>query len=203
MTEEQFHQLTNQLHQGDNQLLKAVFESYGTYCLRTLRKKTGCSREDAEDILQDAALVFRYNILAGKLHHNSNLRKYLYNICYNLQRARRQQKETEDIKQQKVVADWYSPVFITLPTLEKSEALRYQQQVDSMLAAFKQLGERCQELLTYFYHEGQDMKTIAQKMGLANTDVVKSNKFRCLQRLREHMFTKTSRISQVHKKDHL
>lgn len=54
--------------------------------------------------------------------------------------------------------------------------------IQFVFAAFDRLGENCRQLLTYFYLDELDNITIAQKMGLANANVVKSNKQRCMRR---------------------
>jgi len=45
------------------------------------------------------------------------------------------------------------------------------------------LDETCKRLLSFFYSDGLDNKVIAEKMGFANTDTVKSKKYQCFKRL--------------------
>jgi DNA-directed RNA polymerase specialized sigma24 family protein len=46
-----------------------------------------------------------------------------------------------------------------------------------------ELDETCKKLLSYFYFDGLENKIIAEKMGFANTDTVKSKKYQCFKRL--------------------
>ena len=47
------------------------------------------------------------------------------------------------------------------------------------------LDETCKKLLGYFYFDGLDNKVIAEKMGFANTNTVKSKKYQCFKRLQK------------------
>jgi DNA-directed RNA polymerase specialized sigma subunit len=53
----------------------------------------------------------------------------------------------------------------------------------------KKLDETCRQLLSYFYFDELDNKVIAEKMGFANTDVVKSKKYQCFKKLEKDVRT--------------
>ncbi|WP_158856034.1 RNA polymerase sigma factor [Lunatibacter salilacus] len=57
-------------------------------------------------------------------------------------------------------------------------------------ASFKKLGGNCKELLTRFYFEKQSMAKIAQAFDWTEA-TARNNKYRCIQRLRENLDTKT------------
>jgi RNA polymerase sigma factor (sigma-70 family) len=178
MSQPQFDRIVAQLRAGDNQPLKVLFEKYADHCVGGLQRHTGCSREDAEDAFQDAVIQFRENTLANRISHTKNLQGYLYSICFNLHRARQQQR----IQQNRKIAERGYEKF-EVPQIEKDITQQDQQRRTRLaLAAFERLGENCRRLLTYFYLDELDNATIAQKMGLANANVVKSNKRRCMQR---------------------
>ncbi|WKN44081.1 RNA polymerase sigma factor [Tunicatimonas pelagia] len=156
-----------QLQQGNTQILETLFVQHGPYCLRRLQQ-LGCAEPDAEDLLQDAVLVFRHNLLEDKLHHRNNLRGYLYLICCNLYRTRQQQAQA-------TIVSFNEALIRTEPEMDvagRQEALRI----------FQQLSSQCQEIIGRYYVDQQSMREIAQDMHFANTDVAKATKFRCVQR---------------------
>ena len=164
-----------ELKAGNNQSLEILFERYGTYCLRTLRRRTGCSLQDAEDILQESVIVFRNNAIGGRITHADNLRSYLYTICLNLYRAQAEKQVTQASRQQEVMERWYDDH----ATEHEGEA--YQHQVELVVSALDQLRPSCQRLLKYFYLQGYSMQEIAEQMNLANANVAKNMKYQCLQ----------------------
>jgi RNA polymerase sigma factor (sigma-70 family) len=173
------HTLRTQLNQGDEQLLAQVYAHCRTYCLRGLMKQTGCSTEDAEDLFMDALLIFRENVLSGKLERLSNLQSYLLGICLNLwrslSRARaRWQQEQDGFERQLWLIRGEDET-----SDEDAEYLRFQAR--RIAAALGKLGETCRRLLTYVYVEQRPHQEIAELMGLASANVVKVTRHRCYQ----------------------
>ena len=188
MSEPLFQEIVSKLQRGDTHALKVVFEAYGSYCLHRLRRHVHCSLEDAEDVLQDAVLVFHENALRNKIQYTNNLQNYLYSICFNLYRTRQQQQTRRNDHHRRVADELYETY--QKPRIE--EELARQEQLATVrlaFAAFDRLGENCRQLLTYFYIDELDNPTIAQKMNLANSNVVKANKFRCMRRWAQHVRT--------------
>lgn len=186
MSEHQFQEIVKQLQQGNNRSLKVVFETYGDYCVRRLRRHVHCRPEDAEDIFQDAVLVFRENALQNKIRYTTNLKSYLYSICFNLHRSYRQrQKQQKDYRY--TIAEHLHELS-EIPQAEKDIVQQEQQEAIRLtFTAFNRLGENCRKLLTYFYIDELDNATIARNMNLANTNVVKSSKFRCMRHWVKHL----------------
>ena len=182
MNQPQFERIIAQLRAGDNRPLKVLFEECADHCVRGLQRHTGCSPEDAEDAFQDAVLQFRENALANRITYTKNLKGYLYSICFNLHRARRQQRLQQD---KKIAEHRYEQS--EAPQIEKEiEQQDQQTHIQCVFTAFDRLGENCRQLLTYFYLDELDNTIIAQKMGWANANVVKSNKRRCMRRWAKH-----------------
>ena len=51
--------------------------------------------------------------------------------------------------------------------------------------ALLKIGKQCQELLQLFYGAGMSMVDIAKKLGLRNDKVVKSQKYRCINKVKD------------------
>ena len=160
MTHIQFGEIVNQLREGNNRPMKILFERYSDYCIEGLQRHVRCGPEDAEDIFQDAVLVFRENALHDKIQHTTNLKDYLYSICFNLHRARQQQKVRRNGDQQKIAEHLYERYEV--PQIER-EIMQQEKQtlINLVFTAFDRLGENCQQLLTYFYIDELNNSTIA------------------------------------------
>ena len=181
MNERVFQQLTQQIRSGDKQGMQYVFEQSSRYCVRTLIKKTGCEVADAEDVFMDAILIFRENILSGKLKQLSNLRTYLFGICWNLWRdlnrsRKKWQKEENEVERQ---------LYILVGQQDKpfawEEKEEMKRQVKIVCDALNQLSAKCKELLSYVYVEQIPQKEIASLMEFASPNVVKVTRHRCYQ----------------------
>jgi RNA polymerase sigma factor (sigma-70 family) len=192
MTESAFQQLQQQILADDPRGLSQVFAICSQYCIRSLRKKTQCSLEDAEDVLMEAMLTFRQNMVSGRVENLSNLKAYVFGICWNkwrdLNRARKRwQQEQEEVER---TLYWVLEDH-DLPFEQEEEARLFQQSLQRKLSlaqeALQELGEKCRQLLRMFYMEERSLQQIAEQMAFANANVVKVSKFRCYQKWMKKM----------------
>lgn len=181
MTELEFTTLAAQLKKGNNQSLKFIFENYSSYCLENLQRKTGCSYEEAEDILMDAIINFRDKMLAGKITYLTNLRNYIYTTCVNMQRARFQKKMQFEKNKDSLKMLYYQPEK-EMSYGEDNQVSYKEQLLNISQETFEQLGKSCQEILKDFYIYKMKMEAIAEKMGMANANVAKTTKSRCFKK---------------------
>lgn len=179
MNERSFQRLKNQIEAGDNKGLTYVFEQTSRYCVRTLIKKTNCDLQDAEDIFMDAIIIFRENILSGRVKQLSNIRTYLFGICWNLWRDLNRAK-TKWQKEQSEVERQLSLLMVNEDRILEEEDL-LSNRIKQVQEALQKLSTKCQELLTYVYIEKRPQKEIANIMGFASPGVVKVSRHRCYQ----------------------
>lgn len=165
-----------ELLSGNNQCLKILFEQFGTYCIRLLQKNTGCSKQDAEDILMDAVINFRQKIITGKIQYLTSAKNYLFTTCYNMALVRFNKEKVKNTRIADVVEALYAPS----EPIGDREAMH-----DIFAAAMSALGEKCREIITLYYFEQLSMKDIAEQLGLGNAEVAKSTKSRCFKKLTE------------------
>ncbi|MGV3630331.1 MAG: RNA polymerase sigma factor [Bacteroidota bacterium] len=142
--------------------------------IRSELKNLGCSRSNAEDIFQEAILILcrkneesDFRLETDAFFFVKSTSKFLW---YN--QARKEQKQatfelTGDVIQ--IDEDW----------LEKEERLNL---IENTIA---NLGKQCREILTFFYGKNLSMDEIAKKTGLRNDKVVKAQKYRCIQKVKD------------------
>jgi RNA polymerase sigma factor (sigma-70 family) len=164
-----------------NHYAKVSEKLYGYFpVIKKLILKNSGSREDAEDIYQEALIILIKKVQTSDFVLSSSLNTYLYSICRFLWSDRLKKKnkriEVEFEKDQEVFSG------NELETLYKTES-------ENKLAekAFQQLGEKCKQLLLLFYFKKQAMKEIALKLKFGSEKVAKNQKYRCLEKAKENL----------------
>lgn len=137
----------------------------------------GGSRSDAQDVFQEALVLFDRNLREGRFEGKSALTTYFVAIAkWRWVTLRRQQGRYRELSPAQYDGEVESAETETLRT-EHRELLS---------EAMGQIGERCRELLR-LYQLDYAMDEIAQKMGYSGPDVAKKEAYRCRTRLREHL----------------
>jgi RNA polymerase sigma factor (sigma-70 family) len=135
----------------------------------------GCNSTNAEDIFQEALLVYvrkkkdpSFTLTVAPFYYVRNTCKLLW---YNQARKNGNQATFELEKDVMALDDEWFQQEMKLSIVEK---------------AIQQLGEQCRQILQLFYGAGTAMAEIAVKVGLRNEKVVKAQKYRCLQKAKEN-----------------
>lgn len=137
----------------------------------------GGSRDDAQDVFQEALVLFDRNLREGRFEGKSTLATYFVAIAkWRWVTLRRQQGRYRELSPAQYDGEVESAETETLRT-EHRELLTEE---------MGHIGERCRELLR-LYQLDYTMEEIAQKMGYSGADVAKKEAYRCRMRLREHL----------------
>ena len=163
----------------DNRQHQALTRLY-TYLpvVEKLILSKGGTRVDAQDIYQEALIIFVRKVEEGNLVLNSSIDTYLYGICQMLWRNELRKRGTHQSLD----------IFVDLPEQNGlEEALLLEQRYRQAEVALNKLGERCKELLVLFYHKAMSMKSIATKMNLSSEKVAKNQKYKCLEKAKQHL----------------
>jgi RNA polymerase sigma factor (sigma-70 family) len=163
--------------------VKALYRFYPP--VRQLILKNSGSRQDAEDIYQEALIILFRKVKEGKFSLSSSLSTFLYSICrfqwmHELRRRKKQPEKSLDefTPQESEQFENY---------LEEEGKYRQAEQ------ALRMLGEKCREILRLFYFDRMDLKAIASRVGFRNEKVVKTQKHRCLEKAREHYLSSNAK----------
>jgi RNA polymerase sigma factor (sigma-70 family) len=137
----------------------------------------GGSRSDAQDVFQEAFVLFDRNLREGRFEGKSALATYFAGIAkWRWVTLRRQQGRYTELSPTQFDGEVESP---------ENETLRAEHR-DLLTQAMGQIGERCRELLRR-YQLDYSMEEIAREMGYANAETAKKEAYRCRLRLREHL----------------
>ena len=80
------------------------------------------------------------------------------------------------------------PISVVDVTDEISDHLKKELDIEKMNACMENLGEPCKTLLKDFYVYKLSMDEISEKFGYTNSDNAKTQKYKCLQRLKRYFF---------------
>jgi RNA polymerase sigma factor (sigma-70 family) len=171
-------ELIEAIRQGGDmrmQALKKIFEDQAKRdkAIRYVMSR-GCPRQDAEDIYQDAIIIFDSKASSGEFLQLNSIEGYILSIVkhnwYN--RYRKYQRQSDEEIQEDMVMD--------------EDASRYYERQERgvmMRRILALIGERCQQLLLMNV-QGYTMSEIAVRLQMPTDVRVRKEKYRCLSRLR-------------------
>ncbi|RYY37171.1 MAG: sigma-70 family RNA polymerase sigma factor [Sphingobacteriaceae bacterium] len=162
-------------------VLKRVYVAYFPMVLQLIINNNGSS-DDAKDIYQEAIIVLYNKIKSGNFELSSKLKTYLYSVSRRLWLKRLSQlnRYSGDIKD----FEEHSPADEDDAEMHTDRDIQF----GKMEAALKLLGEPCKTIMEDFYIHNKSMQDICERFGYTNADNAKTQKYKCLQRLKKLFF---------------
>jgi RNA polymerase sigma factor (sigma-70 family) len=139
------------------------------------------STDEAKDIFQEAMIVLYEKVRSGNFELSCQIKTYVYSVSRRLWLKRLQQ------------INRYQPdVEGTGDTVAVEEDLDTHERLDAefglMEKGLSSLGEPCKSLLEAYYLQKRSMTEIAATFGYTNADNAKTQKYKCLMRLKKFFF---------------
>jgi RNA polymerase sigma factor (sigma-70 family) len=161
------------LGKGDSAAFKKVYEMHFGMVRHLITNNSG-SVEDAHDIFQEAVVVLFEQVNSGRFEARASIKTWLYAVCRN-----KWLKQLEKRKRQVRLVDFekVEPVVMPDEPQDDDQSLLLRQSLE-------RLGEGCRKLLVLFYYFRKSMEEIAAEMTYTNADNAKSQKYKCLQKLK-------------------
>lgn len=154
--------------------LKQLYKAWPD--VKRFLKSLGCNSTNAEDIFQEALIIFvrkkedpSFELTVEPFFYVKNTCKLLW---YN--QSRKESKTG----------------FIELTgdlTSEEDKWLEKEMKLRSIEVAMQKIGKQCQELLQLFYGLGWSMVEIAKKLDMRNDKVAKAQKYRCINKVKDQL----------------
>jgi len=166
------------IQRGDHKsALKELYQYYPV--VRQLILKNSGNKHDAEDIYQEALIIFCRKVKGKDFQLTSSLKTFLYSISrlqwLNELRKRKKEMVKDDVGELPE-SDW-----------EKlNEYLHEEEKFRKAENAMLKLGGKCRKLLQLFYSENKSFKEIADALGFSDEKVAKNQKYRCMEKAREN-----------------
>lgn len=161
---------------GDKSALAEVYKTNRDSVINWITHKHSCSLEEAKDIYQDAIVIFYNNAAKGKISEiNFSISSYLHEV------VRRQflNRLKKDNRVSRGLLD-----FISEPASDDGEEDKYQQKLEVVNKALKELSTTCKKLIQLRYFTNLSMESICEKMGYKNPSTTKNLKYKCMRILR-------------------
>ena len=179
------HELLMGLADGSDDALSQLYRRYFPMVLRFVTSNSG-SEDEAKDIYQEALIVLYEKVRSGSFELQCQLKTYVYSV------SRRLWLKQLTHKSRFMVSDTETPATDSAAVGQMSNDLtdheERDRQFDLMADSLNRLGEPCRTLLEDFYIRHLSMQDITEKFGYTNADNAKTQKYKCLMRLKRLFF---------------
>jgi RNA polymerase sigma factor (sigma-70 family) len=177
---EQEKALLEGLAANDTNAIETIYrENYNT--IQAYIVKNNGYPEDARDIFQEAMIVLFEKAKLSSFVLSCQIKTYLYSVCRRLWLKKLQQQNR------------YNPAIETLKeTVPVEDQIEAHEKMNAdfnlMEKALIKIGEPCKSLLEAYYIQKKSMPEIADAFGYTNADNAKTQKYKCLVRLKKIFF---------------
>jgi len=185
-TLEQEKILLEGLANEDKSAIEKIYrDQYNT--INSLVINNNGSADDAAYIFQEAMIVLYEKVKAGNFELHCQIKTFLYSVSRRLwlkklQQMQRFSSHTDGLEDM-------IPVEEEIESHEKKQ-LDY----NIMEVAMNKIGEPCKSLLEAYYIQKKHMQEIATDFGYTNADNAKTQKYKCLVRLKKLFFAQYKNI---------
>jgi RNA polymerase sigma factor (sigma-70 family) len=173
------------LRSGETEVLKALYKKYYQFVLKFIVNNSG-TEAAAQDVYQESIIVLYENAQKPGFELHCQLQTYIYSVAKRLWlKQLKKNGRTFLLKEddEHEVADIGSDL---------NEHYGKEAEIERMNRSLTELGEPCATLIKDFYVFKKSMEEIAEKFGYTNADNAKTQKYKCLQRLKKYFFEKTT-----------
>lgn len=172
--------LLQQLADGDSAAINSIYKRHYKSIVGWILKNGG-DEQDAADICQEAVVILYEKSKNEDFRLTCKVNTYLYAVTKNLWYKRSQQERpiysgSDDELEETIVSNYEEDI-----NAHKERELYY----DQLDQALEQLGQPCSSLIRSFYYDNMSMQDIAAKFGYTNADNAKTQKYKCLSRLKK------------------
>jgi RNA polymerase sigma factor (sigma-70 family) len=175
-------ELLEGLAHHDEEALQLLYKEYFPMISRMVFQNHG-DESDAKDLFQDTLIVLYEKSKDPVFVLECKLKTYLYAVGHRLwlkQLHQRQKQFIDHVSDEEEIAEDINS------DIEAHEAKEARFRI--MNVSMAKLGEPCKSLLESFYLYKLSMQEIAEKFGYTNPDNAKTQKYKCLSRLKKIFF---------------
>ena len=180
-------ELIEGLSRNNSQAIREIYRLYQSMLTKWIVTRGG-AESDAYDIFQEGLVVLYEKAQLPDFALTCKLSTYLFAVCKRLwfkkMEASSQVSYLHEIEQEEeendLEAQYHDDVDLHLEKETNFQLLE---------SAMNQLGDPCNGLLKAFYLEDKNMQEIAQQFGYTNAENAKTQKYKCLNRLKKLFFS--------------
>ncbi len=168
------------LAQNDKQAIETIYRANYAMIQSFILNNSG-NPDDARDIFQEAMIVLFEKARTESFELSSQIKTYIYSVCRRLWLKRLSQMQRYSGNMENMEE--------TIPVEEELES--HEKRNDDFILmenAMSKIGEPCKSLLDAYYMQKKHMQEIAVDFGYTNADNAKTQKYKCLMRLKKLFF---------------
>lgn len=155
--------------------IKMLYKEYPK--IKALILSSGGSKEEAEEIFNDALLLLIEKVITPDFELTSKLTTFFYGInrflWINMLRKNKKQHTLE----------WQDTIIVTAEDMGYDEAK--EAKLNTIEEALELISKKCQEIFRRFYYRKEKMTAIATTMGYSSVNSAKTQKYKCMEQLQK------------------
>ena len=173
-------ELLDGLARNDRKAVETIYKDNYNMVQALIINNNG-SADDAKDVFQEAMIVLYEKVRSGNFELTCQIKTYVYSVSRRLWLKRLQQ-----INRFQIEVEGGGETVPVDDVLESHEKLN--SEFVLMEKGLSSLGEPCKSLLEAYYLQKRSMNEIAAAFGYTNADNAKTQKYKCLMRLKKFFF---------------
>jgi RNA polymerase sigma factor (sigma-70 family) len=167
-----------------NDALEVLYKKYYTSVQHLVIANNG-TEQDAKDIYQETIIIVYEKFRYGNTILSCSLKTFIYSIARNLWL-----KKLNGVQKKSISIDEHES-FLDLSD-DMSQAQNNEHLYSKIEQAMQTLGEPCRSLIEDFYLKGLNISGITEKYAYNNSDTAKTQKYKCLMRLKRMFLNSTN-----------
>ena len=158
-----------------NKTDKAFYKLYTDYPkIEKMILAKGGTKTDAQDIFQEALIVFYRKVTETDFKLTAKIGTYLYSVSRFLWK--------DESTKNKKKNDTELPETLSRDELEEMELLiEKENKLKAVDEVLKTISKKCQEIFQLFYFKNFSMKEIATKMNYTSERIARTQKYKCME----------------------
>ncbi len=172
---------------GDRRVTEQIYQQH-YHIISGWLIKNGGTADDAADLFQEAVVVLFGKAQETDFRLTCSIGTYLFSISKHLWYKKLQRQSREPVYTKESAGEEegeYGVAWEDDIKVHHERETHYEQ----LGVALEQIGEPCRSLLKAYYHNDKSMQEIAADFGYTNPDNAKTQKYKCLTRLRKIFYT--------------
>jgi RNA polymerase sigma factor (sigma-70 family) len=172
------------IRESNEQAIKTIYKLHFPMIENFVRQNGG-SEQEAKDLFQDGFLVLYRNVKNPVFTLDCKIKTYIYSVCKRIWLTELKRKSKAP-----VVFDEINE-YVNIDESEIEDHSKHEESLLHLQKSLDKLGEPCNLLLADYYLNDLSMQQIAIKMGYTNADNAKTQKYKCLLRLKKIFFERS------------
>ena len=170
---------------GDERALSQLYRQHWPMVSHFVLQNSG-TEADAQDVYQEGVMVFYEKVRDHSLELRCQVKTYLYAVCRRIWLKRLTSRSRFGVRL--LEDDEHGPHPDTGAEDDLLAAEEQERRFGTLAEALTSLGEPCRSLLEGFYLLEKSMKDLTAEFGYTNADNAKTQKYKCLVRLKKLFF---------------